>query len=148
MKRRLRYIPERPRPSKIDVKANLDFLKKVSEMKMTNDATTFEDLRNANLTRLTEFGHGTLEDGWNVAEWGNALAGETGELCNVLKKMIRQMPSDPPKDELRIEAMNEIADVAIYLDLLAAKLEIDLAVAIKEKFNAVTRKRNLKTYLF
>ena len=28
-------------------------------------------------------------DSWSPAEWGNALAGEVGELCNVLKKILR-----------------------------------------------------------
>lgn len=80
---------------------------------------TFESLRQANVDRVTEFGHGNLDDGWNVAEWGNAIAGETGELCNVLKKFIRQTELDPDPITLTEMAAEEMAEVVIYIDLLA-----------------------------
>lgn len=100
----------------------------------------FDDLRAANLARVEYFGHGSIDDGWNVAEWGCALAGETGELCNILKKMHRGADFDPHPDILRDMAAEEIADVMCYLDLLAAKLKIDIADVTQAKFNSVSRK--------
>lgn len=108
---------------------------------------SFEVMRVANLRRLPEFGHGDIHDGWNPAEWGNALAGETGELCNVLKKMIRGMPNDPLPDDLWFMAKEEIADVALYLDLVAARLDINLGQAIRDKFNATSYKHGFVTKL-
>ncbi len=43
-----------------------------------------QQLRIANRERVTCFGH-TIED-WSLSDWGNALSGETGELCNVITK--------------------------------------------------------------
>ena len=99
---------------------------------------SFSDLRSANVDRVELFGHGSLEDGWNPAEWGNALAGETGELCNLLKKYIRQLPTDPTREDLVTMAAEEMADIIIYLDLIGAKLDIDLADAVRSKFNKVS----------
>lgn len=107
---------------------------------------TFNELRDANVSRCVKFGHGGIE-GWNEAEWGNAIAGETGELCNVLKKIIRQMPSDPNQIELRSMASEEIADVIIYLDLLAAKLDLHLGACIKLKFNKTSEKHGFSERL-
>lgn len=107
----------------------------------------FADLRKANLQRLPEFGHGDLETGWNVAEWGCAVAGEAGELCNILKKINRQLPGDPPIMRLRQMAAKEIADTLMYLDLIAAKLDINLSFVVKEKFNETSEKHNMQTRL-
>jgi NTP pyrophosphatase (non-canonical NTP hydrolase) len=73
-------------------------------------------------------------------QWGCALAGEVGELCNMLKKYQRQMPTDPSPDELHAEIGKEIADVFIYLDLLASTFDFDSARVIALKFNATSKK--------
>lgn len=101
------------------------------------DNLNFEALRDVNLRRVSSFGHGNLDEGWNPAEWDCALAGETGELCNLLKKLIRH-PSDPTPAELELMCAKELADVIIYADLLAAKLDIDLGAAVRDKFNEVS----------
>lgn len=99
-------------------------------------------LRAANLSRVVRFGHGDIKapHGWGPMQWGCALAGEVGELCNYLKKYQRQMPSDPSPDELHGEIAREIADVFIYLDLLAATFDLDLGRIIASKFNATSKK--------
>ena len=99
-------------------------------------------LRAANLSRVVRFGHGDIKapHGWGPMQWGCALAGEVGELCNFLKKYERQMPSDPTPDELFAEIAKEIADVFIYLDLLASTFDLDLARIIASKFNATSKK--------
>ena len=97
-------------------------------------------LRAANTERVNYFGHGALHDGWNVAEWGCALGGECGELLNLLKKMNRSAPFDPSEEDLLEEIGEEVADVVIYLDLISAKLGIDIEEVVTKKFNGTSEK--------
>ena len=101
---------------------------------------TFAHLREVNIDRVSYFGHGDLENGWNEAEWGCAIAGEVGELCNILKKIIRRAEFDSTIDVLKDQAANELADVIIYADLIAAKLGVDLGAVVCEKFNVSSYK--------
>jgi NTP pyrophosphatase (non-canonical NTP hydrolase) len=71
---------------------------------------------------------------WSSMEWGCALAGEVGELCNFLKKISRG--DKIPKKHLA----HEISDIMTYLGLLANNLDIDLENAIIEKFNIVSKR--------
>lgn len=99
-----------------------------------NTRSRFLDrLRQLNRRRCEEaFGHGV--EGWNEAEWGCAIAGEVGELCNLLKKLRRG-------DAVSLDAIcEEVADVVIYLDLLCAKLGIELAPEIASKFDKVSER--------
>jgi len=109
----------------------------------TDRRLTFQEVRAVNSRRGQMFGH----DEWNPAEWGNALAGETGELCNLLKKYIRQSPGDPLPEDLIPDIKKEVADVFLYLDLLCDHLEISLADAVINKFNEVSVKRGLPQHL-
>jgi NTP pyrophosphatase (non-canonical NTP hydrolase) len=98
-------------------------------------------LRRVNLDRLAHFpGH---EQPWSPNDWFTATAGELGELGNMLKKLRRgtaypgmQMPT--PDD-----IANELADVLVYLDLLAACLKVDLEIAVVRKFNQVSERWGL-----
>lgn len=98
-----------------------------------NGSLTFARLREANSQRLADFdayfGMERSEINWSPAEWGCALAGEVGELCNLLKKLLRGQ--DIPQREIEDEA----ADVQIYLDLLAKRMNFSLADAVMRKFN-------------
>lgn len=85
-------------------------------------------LKQLNKLRVSEFGHGDIM-GWSPTDWGCAVAGETGELCNLLKK-VKRGEDIPIKD-----IAYEIADVLIYLDLVAQRMGIDLEEAMIEKFN-------------
>lgn len=102
-------------------------------------------LRAANLVRLPKFGHGNIHSlgAWGPMQWGCAVAGEVGELCNVLKKYERQMPTDPDRDTLTADIGEEIADVVIYLDLLAAYFAMDMRRLIESKFNKTSKKHHL-----
>ena len=94
------------------------------------DRLQFMELREANVHRceaLDGFNHKL--DGWSPAEWSNAMAGEAGELCNLTKKLLR---GDAPT---RRALADELADVVIYADLCAARLDIDLGAAVRAKFN-------------
>lgn len=83
-------------------------------------------------------------ESWSLSDWMTALAGEVGEAANVIKKMNRardgiinrkgETPSDL-FDSLR----SELADVFIYLILLAHRACIDLPKAVNHKFYQTSR---------
>ena len=100
---------------------------------------TFAALREANVLRCnTAFGVGSGDhlNEWTPSDWLMATTGELGELANMLKKRLRG--DDIPQ----IDIEHEVADVAIYLDLLAARLGSDLGEAVRRKFNQVSARKN------
>jgi NTP pyrophosphatase (non-canonical NTP hydrolase) len=117
----------------------------------------FDTLREANLTRLPRFrdrqgnlAHTHPTGGcWSPDRWMNAVTGEVGELASELKEAARgdhgaeskaAMNGDastmPEATKARIAA--EMADIVIYLDLLAVQFDIDLGEAVRKKFNDVS----------
>lgn len=102
----------------------------------------FDKLRIANVSRCEEVFHPV--DSWSPQDWAVALAGETGECCNVVKKMRRiqdgtNTAKDPQTEDECIELIGkELADIIIYADLLAARLNINLSDVIRFKFNEVS----------
>lgn len=85
---------------------------------------------------------------------GNELAGETGELCNVIKKiectklgMAGGAADAEALHALHVHAGEEMGDVLICLMLLARKLNIDLETATRRKFNMTSRKLGMETML-
>lgn len=77
---------------------------------------------------------------------GNELAGEVGELCNILKKMARERNGMVGSRATKEEAADELADVIICASLIAMDLGIDdVWYAVKRKFNKTSIKYGLKT---
>lgn len=109
---------------------------------------TLYQLKYANRLRSQNtFGH-TVED-WSLPEWGNAVAGETGEMCNIVKKVHRGDMTLEEANEKELIA-NEAADMVIYLDMLCQRAGIDLNTAIVNKFNQVSEERgsDVKIYYY
>jgi NTP pyrophosphatase (non-canonical NTP hydrolase) len=104
----------------------------------------FKDLRAANIARDIEWGQGQT---FGLSYRGNELAGETGEACNVLKKLDRERMGLAGSRDTVEHAAEELADVIICADLAAMELGIDLAAAVARKFNKTTDKYGLKTKL-
>jgi NTP pyrophosphatase (non-canonical NTP hydrolase) len=109
---------------------------------------TFEQLASANLARVCRWHKGGLDE-WSPSDWAVALTGEIGEACNAIKKLkrvedgIANLSAEPERQlSTRRDAIekiaDELADTAIYLDLLAQRLGIDLEASIREKFNSVS----------
>lgn len=73
-----------------------------------------------------------------------ALAGEVGEAANVIKKLNRVRDGMPGNREtpqqLWSMLADELADIAIYLDLLAQACGLDLETLREAKFAATSRK--------
>jgi NTP pyrophosphatase (non-canonical NTP hydrolase) len=94
---------------------------------------SFDDLSAANWNRLvlTPKYRVCVEE-WVASDWSNALAGETGEFCNLVKKV-------RVGENIDTEALaKELADVVIYADLCAQHFGIDLGEAVTRKFNEVS----------
>lgn len=128
---------------------------------------TFQTLRLANETRLPlfknskgELAHNTTGSDWSLLEWGGAMGGEVGEVIEVVLefakratkigdtlKKIRRGDLDPTLAEIRERVAKELADVQIYLDLLASQLGIDLGAATVAKFNEVSRRVGVEVYI-
>lgn len=117
---------------------------------------TFDELRKANINRLPLFKDAkgrrahSKKDGsdWPLSKWNNAILGELGELANLIKKYERgDFKLDDICDGSYVDKSpmtfhdwmaQEIADVQIYLDLLAYQLRVDLGEATRDKFNIVS----------
>lgn len=110
-----------------------------------SNGLSFNTLRAANLKRLPLFKNSkgkkahSKKDGsdWTPAQWLQAVTGELGEYANLRKKFER---GDISKKEFQKEAKKELADIQIYLDILAYQLGVDLGEAVKEKFNEVSER--------
>jgi NTP pyrophosphatase (non-canonical NTP hydrolase) len=118
------------------------------EQENPHRALNFQELRSANLKRCNAVFHpkGGIEE-WTPTDWATALGGEAGEALNEVKKLRREMdgnnlPRDQATREGHIQKIAyELADVIIYADLLAARLGINLSLAIRDKFNKVSDER-------
>jgi NTP pyrophosphatase (non-canonical NTP hydrolase) len=110
---------------------------KVSEFAMNS---LFQYFRSKNVERCNAaFGP---HDDWSLTDWALAFIGEAGEICNEVKKLRRQ---DGTGSTERLAT--EIADAFTYLDLLAARANIDIWPAVVAKFNEVSTKRNCSILL-
>jgi NTP pyrophosphatase (non-canonical NTP hydrolase) len=127
----------------------------------------FKTLREANLKRLPQFRdrqgsiahtHPTGAD-WSPDRWMNAVTGEVGECAGELKKAARGDYGPTAKcamngypewmpDEVRQKIAKEMADVVVYLDILAVQFGIDLGNAVMSKFNEVSNRVSSTVSIF
>jgi NTP pyrophosphatase (non-canonical NTP hydrolase) len=113
---------------------------------------TFRTLRDANKARLPLFRDNKMrkchskEDGsdWSPAQWLQAVIGELGEYANMRKKVER---GDYTLEDALPNLSDELADVVIYLDILADQLGIDLGKAIMSKWNKTSKKVKANMYI-
>ena len=103
----------------------------------TMDMNGFSQANRARCECPTGFNHAL--DSWSLSDWITATTGELGEAANIAKKLNRVRDGIPGNSqteaELRDALREEIADVFIYLDLLAQSQGFSLADAVREKFN-------------
>jgi NTP pyrophosphatase (non-canonical NTP hydrolase) len=120
-------------------------------MSHLNDTLTFDQLTDANRRRLPLFKNRaggpahSQPDGsdWNLAEWTNAVAGETGEACNLAKKIIRGdfgAPGMPSYQQALKELALELADIVTYADIACQRTGHKLGEVVAEKFNVVSER--------
>ncbi len=105
---------------------------------------TFGYLRDANILRDKE---------WDpehkiTAEFRSLeLFGESGELCNIIKKLIREKLGLRGSRATQEDLENELSDVIICADLLALHYGIDLSQSVARKFNETSHKYGLRTFM-
>lgn len=127
-------------------------LKDETPMGYGTNGLTFKTLRAANIERLPLFKNGqgqpnhTKSDGsdWSPAQWLQAVIGELGEYANLRKKVER---GDIHIEEAKPQLAAELADVIIYLDILAWQLNIDLGEAVMITWNRKSQKQNIPLYI-
>lgn len=93
---------------------------------------------------------------WTLADWGNALAGEIGEVCNKIKK-IRRIQLDMTGQQLRNQPdhvgpligdiAGELGGAFVYMIALADALQIDLTDAIRDEFNKVSTEQGFDVFI-
>lgn len=105
----------------------------------------YETLREANIARQAEWtSNGAV---LSLSFAGNELAGEVGEVCNVIKKLDREALGLPGSRDTVEHLSEELADVLICVDLIAMRFGIDTDQAVARKFNATSEKVGLNTRL-
>lgn len=81
---------------------------------------------------------------WSLSDWFTAMAGEVGELGNIVKKLNRARDglkgNKETPEQLRVMLGKEAADILIYLELFCQVAGIDLVQATREKFNEVSER--------
>jgi len=97
----------------------------------------FANLRDANYDRQQLW---DIKNELSLAFRGNELAGEVGEACNIIKKLERERLGIKGSRSTKKELADELADVIICVDLICMHLDINLAEAVKNKFNATSDK--------
>lgn len=103
-----------------------------------------QELRIANIRRNIEW---DASDQLTPSFRGNELAGEVGEACNVIKKLERERLNIAGSRATLEQLADELADVIICVDLIGMIYGIDLAKAVRRKFNATSDNVGLKTRL-
>jgi len=102
----------------------------------------FSDRNRKRCESKTGFNH-KLSD-WSLADWMTAVTGEVGEAANIVKKLNRIRDGIPGNtqtaDELQAALADEIADVFIYLDLMAQAAGFCLSNIVRDKFAKTSRK--------
>jgi NTP pyrophosphatase (non-canonical NTP hydrolase) len=78
---------------------------------------------------------------------GNATAGEMGEACNVIKKLDREAMGMKGSRDTVEHLAEELADVMIYIDIIALRLGIDMDEAIANKFNKTSTENSFGVFI-
>ena len=110
-----------------------------------NFGLTLGTIRDVNSERC-DLWHPPDSEPWLGVDWSNAMAGEAGEACNVVKKLRRletgAVHRDQEQDRAALieELADECADVLLYVDLLARHFDIDLSHAVISKFDRTSEK--------
>jgi NTP pyrophosphatase (non-canonical NTP hydrolase) len=104
----------------------------------------YNTLAEANEARQLEW---TNSDKLDLSYYGNAAAGEMGEACNVIKKLERERLGLDGSRATVADLATELADVEIYVSLIAIKAKIDMNHAVFNKFNETSKKLGFRTRL-
>ena len=108
---------------------------------------TFKTLREANRARQMEW---DPKNQISLSYRGMELAGEVGELLNVLKKIERERMGLGGSRASTKNLLDELGDAYICLDLIAEELGLSPSLvteAIRNKFNETSEARGFNIFL-
>ena len=105
------------------------------------------ELGEANKRRVVEWLGGKPADTLSEEFAALELAGEVGEFCNAVKKMIRARHGLRGGEADPANAQDELADVVICASLCALRMGWDLPALVRRKFNATSDKHGFATRL-
>jgi NTP pyrophosphatase (non-canonical NTP hydrolase) len=110
---------------------------------------TLEQLENINVERAKIFPDYHKLITKDVVYYANALAGETGEFCNLIKKLIRGDKYDRDgKTELTpYHICHELADIIIYAEFITSIYGFSLSSMLREKFNSVSLQKGSELFI-
>lgn len=103
---------------------------------MLEKELTFAAFQAINKTRCEEKFHPQCAD-WLPMGWPLAIAGEAGELCNLIKKCVR---GDFTFESQRVAILKELADVIIYCDLMISAMDANTGEVVAAKFDEVSKR--------
>jgi NTP pyrophosphatase (non-canonical NTP hydrolase) len=98
---------------------------------------TFKEFQKMNRAREGVIHYLIGGEAWTPADWCLAIAGEVGELANILKKIKRH---DCPLDSVRDKIKKEVADIITYADHLMTCVEGDTEEELQKKFDEITQR--------
>lgn len=102
-----------------------------------------DTIRRANQARQREWDGDTK---FSLLFFSNALAGEAGEVANVVKKMERHRMGLRGSVAGTNDLGFELADVLTYTDLTAFRADLDLGYMFVRKFNEVSARYGMQTH--
>lgn len=109
--------------------------------------------RHVNAFRLLALANAARQEEWDphnkitLIYRSNELGGETGEACNVIKKLERERLGIRGSRATKEQLADELADVIICASLIANNTGIDLWEAVVAKFNKTSVANYLRTML-
>lgn len=138
-------VPEKNRLLMIAVCAEIAIAPRPDTEAGLREALTFREFSRVNRMRCeADRGFHHSLSSWSASDWVTATTGELGEMANIVKKLNRVRDGIPGNDktpeELKAEFSKELADVFIYLDLLAQSQGVDLEQAVIFKFDKSSEK--------
>lgn len=104
----------------------------------------FQQLQVANALRQAEWDPNSAID---LSYRGTELGGEVGEALNLIKKLERERLGIRGSRTTVQDLADELADVIICVSLIANHCKFNLGDAVRNKFNATTKKYNLTVFI-
>lgn len=96
---------------------------------------TFREFQDMNAARSSAVFH--VAEAWPLQNWLLAVAGETGEACGYMKKVLNGKMTI---EDARPHILKELADIITYADLAVSCLGADTGQVVWDKFEEVSQR--------
>ena len=108
-----------------------------------------EQLEEINAKRAAYFPDNDRLLNMDILWYANAIAGETGEFCNLVKKKLRGdiYDRDGVTKLTKEYICQELADIIIYCEFAANICGLSLSEIVAKKFNAVSTEMKIDSFI-